>query len=121
MSESKLKIQGNSQILIYQSEDGKIKLDVELQQETVWLNQEQMGLLFGKARSTIAEHIQNIFKEKELEEKVVCRDFRHTTSHGAIKGRTQESEVKYYNLDVIISVSETWPDFRSAFKSFFSL
>jgi len=63
-----------------------------------------MGLLFGKARSTIAHHIQNIFNEGELDEKVVCRDFRHTTSHGAIKGKTQENDVKYYNLDVIISV-----------------
>jgi hypothetical protein len=77
---------------------------VELQQETVWLNQEQMAALFGKARSTIAEHIQNIFKEGELEKNVVCRDFRQATSHGAIKGKTQEGVVKYYNLDVIISV-----------------
>ncbi len=96
--------QENSQILLYQSIDGKIRLDVELQQETVWLNQEQMAALFGKARSTIAEHIQNIFKEGELEENVVCRDFRQTTSHGAIKGKTQEGDVKYYNLDVVISV-----------------
>lgn len=96
--------QPSPQILLYQSEDGKIKLDVELQQETVWLNQEQMAVLFGKARSTITEHIQNIFKEGELEENLTCRNFRHTTSHGAIKGRTQENDVKYYNLDVIISV-----------------
>jgi hypothetical protein len=60
-------------------------------------------LLFGKGRSTIAEHIQNVFKEGELDEKVVCRYFRHTTQHGAIEGKTQEKEVKYYNLDVIIS------------------
>jgi hypothetical protein len=104
MPKSPQEKQENSQILIYQSEDGKIKLDVELQQETVWLNQEQMAVLFGKARSTITEHIQNIFKECELDENVVCRDFRHTTSHGAIKGKTQETDVKYYNLDVVISV-----------------
>ncbi len=96
--------QPSPQILLYQTPDGKIKLDVELQQETVWLNQEQMAVLFGKARSTIAEHIQNIFKEGELEENLACRNFRHTTSHGAIKGKKQENEVKYYNLDVIISV-----------------
>lgn len=70
-----------SQILLYQSDDGKIKLDVELQQETVWLNQDQMAVLFGKARSTISEHIQNIFKEGELEETMACRNFRHTTLH----------------------------------------
>lgn len=61
-----------------------------------------MAVLFGKARSAITEHIQNIFKEGELEENLACRNFRHTTSHGAIKGKTQENDVKYYNLDVII-------------------
>ena len=50
--------------------------------ETVWLTQEQMATLFGKARSTIAEHIAHIFEEGELDEKVVCRNFRHTTQHG---------------------------------------
>ena len=94
----------NSEILIYQTPDGKIKLDVRLQEETVWISQEQMAILFGKGRSTITEHIQNVFKEGELEEKVVCREFRHTTQHGAIEGKTQERAIKYYNLDVIISV-----------------
>jgi len=94
----------NSEILIYQNQDGNIKVDVRLEQETVWLTQDQMALLFGKGRSTITEHIQNVFKEGELDEKVVCRNFRHTTQHGAIEGKTQEKEVKHYNLDVIISV-----------------
>ena len=92
------------EILIYQNQEGNIKVDVRLEEETVWLSQAQMALLFGKARTTITEHIQNIFKEDELNEKVVCRDFRHTTQHGAIEGKTQESSIKYYNLDVIISV-----------------
>lgn len=65
-----------SDLLIYASEDGNIKIDVRLDNETVWLNQEQMGQLFGKARSTINEHIQNIFEEKELEGKNVMRKFR---------------------------------------------
>jgi len=94
----------NSEILIYQNSEGNIKIDVRLEEETVWLTQEQMALLFGKFRSTIAEHIQNVFKEGELNEEVVCREFRHTTQHGAIAGKTQEKSVKYYNLDVIISV-----------------
>jgi hypothetical protein len=94
----------NGQILLYQNNDGAIKIDVRLENETVWLSQEQMGMLFGKGRSTITEHIGNIFKEGELDETVVCREFRHTTQHGAIAGKTQEKEVKYYNLDVIISV-----------------
>ena len=94
----------NSEILIYQNQDGHIKIDVRLEEETVWLAQAQMAELFGKGRSTITEHIQNVFAEGELDENVVCRNFRHTTHHGAIQGKTQETEVKYYNLDVIISV-----------------
>ncbi|MDR3327587.1 MAG: virulence RhuM family protein [Prevotellaceae bacterium] len=63
-----------------------------------------MGQLFGKGRTTITEHIRNIFAEGELQEEVVCRNFRHTTQHGAIEGKTQEVTTRYYNLDVIISV-----------------
>lgn len=93
-----------SEILIYQNADGNIKVDVRLEEETVWLTQAQIASLFGKGRSTITEHIQKIFEENELEEIVVCRNFRHTTIHGAIEGKTQEVTSKYYNLDVIISV-----------------
>jgi len=77
---------------------------VRLEEETIWLTQVQITLLFGKGRSTITEHIANVFKEGELDEKVVCRDFRLTTLHVAIEGKTQENNVKHYNLDVIISV-----------------
>ena len=91
-------------IIIYQNSAGNIKLDVYLENETVWLNQEQMGILLNKARRTIGEHIQNIFKEGELDKNVVQRKFRHTTKHGAIEGKTQQTQVSYYNLDVIISV-----------------
>lgn len=94
--------QPNSEIIIYQNPDGNIKIDVRLENETVWLTQEQMAMLFGKGRTTITEHIQNVFKEGELDEKVVCRNFRHTTQHGAIEGKPQSANVKYYNLDVII-------------------
>lgn len=94
----------NSEIIIYQNADGNIKIDVRLEEETVWLTQDQMAILFGKARSTITEHIGNVFKEGELDETVVSRNFRHTTQHGAIAGKTQEKSVKFYNLDVIISV-----------------
>ena len=73
-----------SEILIYQNSEGCIKLDVRLDEETVWLTQDQMAALFGKARTTITEHIQNVFKEGELNEEVVCRNFRHTTQHVAI-------------------------------------
>ncbi|MDP2238385.1 MAG: virulence RhuM family protein [Bacteroidales bacterium] len=94
----------NSEIIIYQNPDGNIKIDVRLEEETVWLTQAQMGQLFGKDKRTISEHIGNIFKEGELDEKVVVRKFRTTTQHGAIAGKTQDVEVNGYNLDVIISV-----------------
>ncbi|HUI33505.1 MAG TPA: virulence RhuM family protein [Dysgonamonadaceae bacterium] len=94
----------NSEILIYQNPDGNIKIDVRLENETVWLTQTQMGQLFGKNKRTISEHIGNVFKEGELDERVVVRNFRTTTQHGAIPGKMQEREVKGYNLDVIISV-----------------
>jgi hypothetical protein len=92
------------EILIYQNTEGNIKIDVRLEEDTVWLSQAQIALLFGKGRTTITEHIANIFNEGELDEKVVCRDFRLTTLHGAIEGKIQEKRVKHYNLDVIISV-----------------
>ena len=93
-----------NQIEIYQAQDGSTQIDVQLEEETVWLTQAQMAVLFNKGRTTITEHISNVFKEGELIEEMVCRDFRHTTQHGAIKGKTQSKNVKYYNLDVIISV-----------------
>jgi hypothetical protein len=93
-----------TEIIIYQTEDGQTKIQTRLENETVWLTQAQMAELFGKGRSTITEHLGNIFEEGELDERVVCRNFRHTTQHVAIEGKTQEKDVKYYNLDVIISV-----------------
>ncbi|NGF55816.1 hypothetical protein G5B00_04755 [Parapedobacter sp. SGR-10] len=93
-----------SDIIIYQSDDGVTRIQTRLEGETVWLTQAQMAELFQKGRTTITEHIKHIFEEGELEEDVVCRKFRHTTQHGAISEKTQEREVKYYNLDVIISV-----------------
>jgi hypothetical protein len=92
-----------SRILLYQSNDGTIKIDVRFEDETVWLSQSQMGELFGKDKRTISEHIGNIFKEGELEESVVVRKFRITTQHGAIAEKTQKISVNGYNLDVIIS------------------
>lgn len=91
------------EMIIYQSDEG-VRLDVRLENKTVWLNQEQIGALFNKSKATISEHISNIFKEGELDEKVVVRKYRTTTQHGALEGKTQSKEVKYYNLDVIISV-----------------
>ena len=93
-----------NQLIIYQTENGSIKIDVRLESETVWVSQSQMQQLFQKSKATISEHIKNVFNEGELDKKVVVRNFRITTQHGAIKGKTQTKDVKHYNLDVIISV-----------------
>jgi len=94
----------SSDIIIYKNPDGSIKIDVRLEEENVWLTQDQMATLFSKSKSTINEHIKNVFAEGELDEKVVIRKFRITTQHGAIAEKTQEIAVNGYNLDVVISV-----------------
>lgn len=87
-----------NEMIMYEGADGALKIHVQVKDDSVWLTQDQMAELFVKARSTITEHIQNVFNEGELEEKSVCRNFRRTGSDG------KEYDVKYYNLDVIISV-----------------
>ncbi|MBM9591243.1 hypothetical protein JWG41_12340 [Leptospira sp. 201903075] len=79
----------NSEFLIYQNQTGDIQIDVRLEDETVWLTQAQICELFQKSKSTISEHIKNVFEEGELDEKVVVRKFRTTTPHGAIPEKTQ--------------------------------
>ena len=93
--------QNESNLLIYQNQEGNIKIDVQLENETVWLTQEQMAQLFGKGRSTITEHISNIYKEEELEQISTRRNFRQVRIEG---NREVEREIEYFNLDVIISV-----------------
>ena len=85
-------------ILLYKTEDGKLFFEVNLNEETVWLSQKEMGELFGKNKRTISEHIRNIFKEEELNENSVVRNFRTTAKDG------KNYNTNYYNLDVIISV-----------------
>ena len=88
----------NNQIIIYNTEDGETKIEVQIKDETVWLSQKQMAKLFDKDRKTITEHIQNVFKEGELVKNSVCRKFQHTAEDG------KTYNVSFYNLDVIISV-----------------
>ena len=85
-----------SEILIYQNQNGHIKIDVRLEDETVWLTQDQMATLFGKAKSTINEHIKNIYEEQELEEEATMKKFGIS--------EFQQKAPNFYNLDVIISV-----------------
>ena len=87
-----------SQIILYQTEDGQAKIQVKLEDETVWLTQKQMAMLFDKGIPTINEHIKNIFKEGELKENSVIRKFRITASDA------KSYKANFYNLDVIISV-----------------
>ncbi len=86
----------HSDFILFKTEDEKISVDVRFEDETVWLTQDQMALLFGKAKSTINEHIQNVFNEGELEESVCLQKFGIS--------EFQQKTPNYYNLDVIISV-----------------
>ena len=87
-----------SEIILYTTDDGLTKINVQLEDETVWLTQDQIAMLFDKAKSTISEHIKHIFEEGELDEKSVVRKFRTTAADG------KNYKVNYFNLDVIISV-----------------
>ncbi len=91
------------EIVLYQP-DNNLQLEVWLEDETVWLTQAQMAELFQTTRNNVTMHILNIFKEGELLREVVCKDFLLTTQHGAITGKVQTKLVKFYNLDIIISV-----------------
>ncbi len=90
--------------VIFQTKDGKVNIDVYFRDNTLWLSQKLLSELFEKDRTVISRHLKNIFESGELDEKVVCANFAHTTPHGAIEGKTQEKEVKYYNLRVITAV-----------------
>ena len=91
----------NSKIIIYQAEDGSAKIDVRLEDETVWLTQQQMAELFQSSRTNVVEHIKNIYSDGELEEKATCREFRQVRTEGK---REVARRIPHYNLDMIISL-----------------
>ncbi len=97
-------MEDKGQILLYQTPDGVTKIEVKLQNETVWLSLDQMAELFQRNKSTISRHIKNVFEEGELNRELVVAKNATTTQHGAIDGKTQTHNVEYYNLDMIISV-----------------
>ena len=88
-------------VIIYQAEDGKTKIDVRFVDETVWLSQQQMVELFKTSRTNIVEHIAHIYEEGELDEISTCRKFRQVRQEG---NRTVSRELPFYNLDMIISL-----------------
>ena len=89
------------EILIYQSDDGLTNIEVKVQDETVWLTQQQMADLFRTSRTNVVEHIKHIYDEGELDENSTCRKFRQVRREG---NRNVERERLYYNLDMIISL-----------------
>ena len=96
-------INGQNQIVIYQTEDGQTQIDVRLENDMIWLTREQIAVLFGRDYKTISKHINNALRE-ELAGSVVVAKFANTTQHGAIKGKMQTHMIDYFNLEVITSV-----------------
>ena len=94
----------NIDSVIYQAENGAIELRTDYTLDTIWASKKQIAALYNVDRSVISRHIKNILNDKELDEKVVCAKFAHTTSHGAIEGKKQQTIVEHYNLDIILSV-----------------
>src|SRR5690554_6361878 len=93
-----------TEFLPYTVPTGEIKLEVLLSGETLWLTQKRMAELFGVGVPAISKHLKNIFESKALHEEVVVSILENTIEHGAVAGLTQTQQVKYYNLDAIISV-----------------
>lgn len=90
--------------LLYNTPNGDIKVETLLHNETIWLPQKRIAELFNVDRSVISKHLKNIFDSQELNKELVCAKFAHTTQHGAIKEKTQNISLEYYNLDAILSV-----------------
>ncbi|WP_126939706.1 RhuM family protein [Veillonella sp. VA142] len=94
----------NKDLIIYNTEDGKAKISLTLQDGTVWLNQLQIAELFQTTKQNISKHIKAIFADGELDEKVVVNYQLTATKHGAIEGKTQHKPVAFYNLDMILAI-----------------
>ncbi len=93
-----------NEIIIYEGGSGQPRIEVRVENETVWLTQDRIAELFGVKRPAITKHLKNIFESGELLEKEVSSILEHTTRHGAISGKTQIAKSKLYNLDAIISI-----------------
>lgn len=96
-----MKASNNDNMLIYRSADGKIKVDVRFENETIWLSLDQMATLFGRDKSTVSRHVKNVFEEGELSPEATVANFATVQAEG---NREVARNIDYYNLDVIISV-----------------
>lgn len=94
----------HSEIILFTSPEGEIRIETILKNESIWLTQKKMADLFGVQRPAITKHLKNIFESGELEEEVVSSKMEHTTEHGALVGKTQTKDARHYNLDAIIAV-----------------
>ncbi len=117
------KYKPNREFLLYKTPNGDVKVDVLLQNETIWMPQKKIAELFDVQRPAITKHLKNIFESGELDEKVVCSILELPTQHGAIAYKTQNNPTKFYNLDAIIAVgyrvnSKRATQFRIAEKEY---
>jgi probable DNA-binding protein len=94
----------SNDMIIYNTEDGKSKISLKLENGTVWLSQLEIAELFETTKQNVSKHVKAIFEDGELLEKVVVNYQLTTTQHGAIKGKTQTKKVAYYNLDMILAI-----------------
>lgn len=91
-----------SDIVVY--ENGEIELKISADKDTIWASINDIAKVFDIDRSVVSKHIRNIFKDNELNKKVVCANFAHTTKHGSLLDKTQTRDIKYYNLDIVLAV-----------------
>ena len=92
------------ELIIYQSKNGSLELRTDFEKENIWATIKQISSIFDVDRSVVSRHIKKIFLDNELDNKVVCANFAHTTPHGSIKGKSQTRALNYYNLDIILAV-----------------
>lgn len=93
-----------NKLILYQDAEGQVNVNVRFADEDVWLTQAQLTEIYQTSKSNVSEHIKHIFEDGELDHQLVVRNFRTTTQHGAMEGKTQSRDVAHYNLDVLIAL-----------------
>lgn len=98
------KMKEENKIILYQDDNEITRVSVRFADEDLWLTQNQLADIYQTSKSNVSEHIKHIFEDGELDKTVVVRNFRITTQHGAMEGKTQSRDVAHYNLDMIIAL-----------------